>query len=387
MKALKLFTLTMILGFFLSGCEGESKNYLPENIKEKEIKDKTYYMMVDEKEYDGEYHIDEIYSINFDNTRTSEIKENETSPDGIVYDYYNFKDKGEIMTYYEYVNYCKSYKIEPYYSDEESNYLIVSYGSDSGWMDVILSAVVTTDEKIDVYIWDDIYGVMADGSGYILTIPTKLSKDAEINVIPCITKEEYINLKTYGYIYNPKEITCDKPVIYLYPEEKTDIEVKLDIDGELTCTYPLYKDSWNITAMPDGTLYDENGLEYKYLFWEAKTNKKWKFDEGFCIKGSETLEFFEEILPKLGLNRDEANDFITYWLPQMQNNKYNIISFQTSDYTDNFKLITSPAADTTIRVFMTWKSSDDKINIKEQKITTPERNGFTVVEWGGSHIE
>ena len=31
-----------------------------------------------------------------------------------------------------------------------------------------------------------------------------------------------------------------KPVIYLYPEEETEVNVKLEYDGELTCTYPAY---------------------------------------------------------------------------------------------------------------------------------------------------
>ncbi|MBQ9925500.1 MAG: hypothetical protein IJO51_05730 [Clostridia bacterium] len=34
----------------------------------------------------------------------------------------------------------------------------------------------------------------------------------------------------------------EKPVIYLYPEEETEVTVKLDYAGELTTTYPEYKD-------------------------------------------------------------------------------------------------------------------------------------------------
>ena len=35
--------------------------------------------------------------------------------------------------------------------------------------------------------------------------------------------------------------TIDKPVIYLYPQEETDVTVQLDYDGVLTCTYPTYE--------------------------------------------------------------------------------------------------------------------------------------------------
>ena len=37
---------------------------------------------------------------------------------------------------------------------------------------------------------------------------------------------------------------CYKPVIYLYPEEVTEVAVELRLNGELTCTYPAYRDGW-----------------------------------------------------------------------------------------------------------------------------------------------
>ena len=61
-----------------------------------------------------------------------------------------------------------------------------------------------------------------------------------------------------------------KPVIYLYPEQETTVSVSLDYAGMLTATYPAYEDGWRVTAEPDGTLYDENGNEYSYLFWEGE---------------------------------------------------------------------------------------------------------------------
>ena len=43
-----------------------------------------------------------------------------------------------------------------------------------------------------------------------------------------------------------------KPVIYLYPEVETQVTVKMDYSGKLTCTYPAYNDGWQVTAAPDG---------------------------------------------------------------------------------------------------------------------------------------
>ena len=177
-----------------------------------------------------------------------------------------------------------------------------------------------------------------------------------------------------------------KPVIYLYPENVTDVTVELDYAGELTCTYPAYGDGWRVTAHPDGTLVGENGMEYNYLYWEG-SEQSWTMDEGFCIAGSDTAAFLEEALADLGLNRREANEFIVYWLPLMEDNAWNLITFQGAAYTDAAKLDISPAPDTVIRVFMTWKALDEPVEIAPQTLTAPERTGFTVVEWGGGLVE
>ena len=36
---------------------------------------------------------------------------------------------------------------------------------------------------------------------------------------------------------------------------------------------------------------------------------------------------------------------------------------------------------------MTFKGLENPITVKEQKIVTPERKGFTLVEWGGTEIK
>ena len=187
--------------------------------------------------------------------------------------------------------------------------------------------------------------------------------------------------------WQPEPGMAYKPVIYLYPEVETEVSVKLNLDGKLTCTYPAYNAGWKVTAVPNGTLTDANGQIYNYLYWEGETNAQWDMTEGFCIKGEDTAAFLEDALEKLGLNRKEANEFIVYWLPLMEQNHYNIISFQTECYTDAAKLEVTPAPDTVIRVFMTFKASDYMIRILPQKLTAPERIGFTVVEWGGTEVQ
>ena len=123
-----------------------------------------------------------------------------------------------------------------------------------------------------------------------------------------------------------EEQAAAKPVIYLYPEEETAVTVKLDYAGALTCTYPTYGDGWAVTACPDGTLTDDAGQTYSYLYWEGTDTIAYDFSQGFCVAGTDTAAFLEDALAQLGLTRREANEFIVYWLPQMQENPYNLIA-------------------------------------------------------------
>ena len=176
-----------------------------------------------------------------------------------------------------------------------------------------------------------------------------------------------------------------KPAIYLYPEEETAVTVALDYSGTLTCTYPAAQDGvWTVTASPDGTLRDEEGQEYSYLFWEGTCAASYDFSEGFCVSGADTAAFLEEALSSLGLNRREANEFIVYWLPQMEQNPYNLISFQAEAYTDHARLEISPRPDSVLRVFMAWKALDEPVELPAQTLPAFVRTGFTVVEWGGA---
>lgn len=178
-----------------------------------------------------------------------------------------------------------------------------------------------------------------------------------------------------------------KPVIYLYPEAKEDVSVELGYTGDLTCTYPEYNGKWNVTAQPDGTLTDADGQTYNYLYWEGENDVAYDFSQGFCVAGSDTAAFLESALDQLGLTRKEANEFIVYWLPLMQDNPFNIISFQTDAYTQAAQLHIDPKPDTLLRVFMAWKPADAPVDIPAQELTAPERVGFTVVEWGGSRVK
>ena len=193
-----------------------------------------------------------------------------------------------------------------------------------------------------------------------------------------------------GYIVMSVNFSSvDKPIIYIYPEEEMEVSVKVGYPDKLTHTYPKYQDEWKVIAKPDGSLVDiKTGRNLYALYWEGKNTEKTKVEEGFVVKGEDTISFLEEKLEILGLNEREANEFIIYWLPKLENNKYNYIRFETEEEINrNMPLYINPKPESLIRVMMEYKPLNKKIEVKEQKLETPKREGYTVVEWGGTEIK
>jgi hypothetical protein len=200
-------------------------------------------------------------------------------------------------------------------------------------------------------------------------------------------EEKFVNGVLVKTLFKAEEADgMAKPVIYLYPEKKETVQVQLTLKGRLTHSYPAYRrEGWRVLAAPDGTLTDSEGQTYYALFWEGINSRDFTYDSGFVIKGTETVRFLEQTLSTLGLSRREANEFIMYWLPQMENNPFNLIHFASDEYEQEAALTVVPQPKTRIRVMMVWSPLSYKIVLPEQDIRPlcKERSGFTVVEWGG----
>lgn len=179
-----------------------------------------------------------------------------------------------------------------------------------------------------------------------------------------------------------------KPVIYLYPEEKTNVTVTFKNRDLLTTTYPKLIDKWEVVAYPNGDLYDLKNQYYYALYWEGKQTYTVNFDEGFYVEKDDAIVFLEEKLKKIGLSDRERNEFIMYWLPVLEKNEKSLVYFElTEELQKRNELIINPNPDSLLRVLMHVKKVDKKVSIKEQKLPTFNRKGFVVLEWGGTVYE
>lgn len=174
---------------------------------------------------------------------------------------------------------------------------------------------------------------------------------------------------------------CGKPVIYLYPTVPTKISVK--VEALITKSEPLYNNGWEVLAYPDGKL-DLAGKIYDYLFWEGTGQEYPIVNAGTVVKKEDIQGLLEKQLGELGLNDKEKADFLEFWLPKMPDKPYVRLTWLGNNEMNRLApLSVSPAPETLIRIFLDFEGLNTPINITPQRLSSPDRYGFTLVEWGG----
>ncbi|NVH05507.1 hypothetical protein DNN95_24335, partial [Escherichia coli] len=121
-------------------------------------------------------------------------------------------------------------------------------------------------------------------------------------------------------LYDLKSVT-ESAYFYL------DGTVTVNTDTAPVFAYPAYQDGWKLECHGDGSFTAEDGAVCHRLYWESDVNWTTAMEEGFCVAGTDTAAFLAESLAKLGLNSLEINDFLITWLPRMEGNAYNLITF------------------------------------------------------------
>jgi hypothetical protein len=169
------------------------------------------------------------------------------------------------------------------------------------------------------------------------------------------------------------------------------VNVELQVKGRLLFTYPVLLDNgWSVLAHPGGSM-ETGGKTYNYLFWEGELNTaKADFSEAWEVHRNNLVSFLETKLGAMGLNTRETGDFITYWVPRMNANEVNEITFLVNEECDAYaKLNVSPAPDQVFRVFMVWRkgAEESDMEFKGRDLPVFRRDGFTVLEWGGSELK
>lgn len=177
-----------------------------------------------------------------------------------------------------------------------------------------------------------------------------------------------------------------KPAIYLYPQTTMPVNVQVFPVGPMTVTIPKYpKAGWNVIADIAGNIQFAN-KSYDYLYWEAQIpdEKITVPPEGYVVAYNNLEGFLPGLLSQLGLNNKERTQFTDYWttvLPESPYYKIAVIPQTELDMIAPLSIFPSPQ--TTIRVTLHFTPIEQFETIPPPVITAIQRNGFTVVEWGG----
>lgn len=221
-------------------------------------------------------------------------------------------------------------------------------------------------------------------------VPTGSGVSPSTVQITSYPKHESLQLHTFLFQQGGQELLeprpfC-KPAIYLYPPQEESIHVSINPKGPIIATDPVYpQKGWDVKADTAGNIFYNNET-YDYLFYEAKIPDSLLSPQntGYVVAYTDLKNFFDSILPKVGLNQKEKQQFSEYWLKALPKNPYYKISLLPESTINEISPLTIlPKPDSILRIDMSFEPLDTKETITPPTLSPFVRKGFTVVEWGG----
>lgn len=186
-----------------------------------------------------------------------------------------------------------------------------------------------------------------------------------------------------------------KPVIYLYPKEPIVVNVTIEAAGEIFISDPQIsfdrtknKGSWlDVMAHPNGILFYK-GHPYRELFYESNTPTLNRPKKGIVMSKDSLETQLLDFIKRLGLTRnDEQKEFMDWWMPQLldlQTEKIFVSILEKNEKDRLDKVTIHPKPDTFIEFIVYFAPLKENETVEPLILPpTPERVGFTAIEWGG----
>ena len=199
------------------------------------------------------------------------------------------------------------------------------------------------------------------------------------------TDEFYYDGKnTYDVGIVELECYVDKPAIYIYPEQDAEFQVQLILKNgtKITKSMPKYNEGWDVFIEKSGRI----DRKYDYLFYEAsiKMMPSRQVGTGWCIPQKNLKNELNDLLLNFGLNKQETNEFLDYWLNRLNDYKYYKIFPVINQQLDGFvELNITPQPQTIFRIWFFFQGSNKFEALPYPQIKNFKREGTTVIEWGG----
>ncbi len=188
-----------------------------------------------------------------------------------------------------------------------------------------------------------------------------------------------------------------KPALYLYPPYKADLNVRVLPNGKITTSIPEHGTfGWNVTAYPSGEI-ESSGKPYPYLYYETELLGVVPPEKGWIVDRKNLGEFFVNILPQVGLNDKEREDFISYWVPKLNDylSTYDgeiyprlfvgLLPLDQLNQLERIEFSAKPDEFLRVRFYFEKIEGLNHIGVSPPDLSDYqiERTGFTAVDWGG----
>lgn len=175
------------------------------------------------------------------------------------------------------------------------------------------------------------------------------------------------------------------PNITIKTPEELSITISINIGIPLAqppLTYPRCNGnntSWKLICSKEGWIQladDQKARKYQQLFYEAELGDAQTLSiaskNSVYLSGSNCRDFLEKALDLVGLNSKDCNDFLTYFLPQMESYKLVQIQLLTSDLGPEFNPIHLHVSHpcTLRRIFMIWRPAAESSDVSSCITTT-----------------
>ncbi len=184
---------------------------------------------------------------------------------------------------------------------------------------------------------------------------------------------------------NPQAIGIPvlKPNIYLYPESPQVITVAFKYPWQLTTVIPDYVNQWKVLVEPKGTIDDT----YGFLFYEATVGKGFfQKTEGWQLPIGNRDKSFDELLDLYKFNEQEKEDFIEFWTEKLdETTEYLIYPQETKIIDAVMPVDVTPVPASAYRIWFYFIPDDGTLILEPESVEEIDRQGFTLVEWGGMY--
>lgn len=177
-----------------------------------------------------------------------------------------------------------------------------------------------------------------------------------------------------------------KPAIYLYPEKRQAVQVRVTPKGHFMKTIPSYGSGWNVEVDPNGIIHSPEGV-FRYLYYESALirSEVSQPQAGYVVPKPQLATLFQVLLSNWQLTQGEQQDFIDYWQSTLPNSPYYFVGIVNRTDIDRLEPLTIiPQPDSLIRLRFYFKPLASPMSVPTPVLPSiGARSGFAAVEWGG----